>query len=169
MVAVPGRPFAAWLVDCFGLPRMERTVELVLGFASVGMSIGMLAAIPWLVRRLPSDHFVRPHGGKPLWKSLLQNLVGVSVVAVGILLLVLPGQGVLTILIGLSILDLPIKHRVVAWLLRRPAIRDTLQKLRERMKQPPLLFPDTSPRDRARPSSPPTCERGGPSEGNLPS
>jgi hypothetical protein len=46
-----------------------------------------------------------------------------------------------TILIGLMILDLPIKHRVLGRLLRRPRIQATVQRLRADFERPPLIIP----------------------------
>ena len=42
----------------------------------------------------------------------LKNLLGVGCLFFGVLLLVLPGQGVLTIVVGLALLDFPGKYRL---------------------------------------------------------
>ena len=63
----------------------------------------------------------------------------------GIAMLVLPGQGIITILFGLSIVDLRIKRRVLRWLLERPAIEKSVQRLREKAGQPPLVIPPAHP------------------------
>ncbi|MBX3212840.1 MAG: hypothetical protein KF850_12450 [Labilithrix sp.] len=116
-------------------------LELVIGIMSVAMFLGTLVAIPWFVRRLPADYFVRPPPERGLAKRIAQNLLGVTFIAAGIAMLVLPGQGILTILIGVSIVDLPVKHRLMRWLLLRPAIQDGIQRLRTRAGKPPLLLP----------------------------
>ncbi|MBX3200331.1 MAG: hypothetical protein KF894_19495 [Labilithrix sp.] len=116
-------------------------LELVIGIVSVAMFLGTLVAIPWVVRRLPADHFVRPPPQHGLARRIAQNLLGVTFIAAGIAMLVLPGQGILTILIGVSIVDLPVKHRLMRWLLLRPAIQDGIQRLRARAGKPPLLLP----------------------------
>jgi hypothetical protein len=120
---------------------MSRTLELLLGIASIVMAVGMLAAIPWVVRRLPQDYFVRPTGSRSLPVRVFRNSVAVLLVSLGAALLVLPGQGIVTILLGLSILDLPIKHRALAWLFRRPKIQHGIQRLRAKVGRPPLLIP----------------------------
>ncbi|MBX3219481.1 MAG: hypothetical protein KF795_03110 [Labilithrix sp.] len=121
---------------------MVRTLELVIGIVSVAMFVGTLAALPWFVRRLPADHFVRPPPKRGLARRIAQNLVGSTFIAAGIAMLVLPGQGIVTILIGLSIVDLPIRRRAVRWLLRQPAIEQAVQRLRERDGKPPLVIPE---------------------------
>lgn len=120
---------------------MSRTVELIIGIVSIAMFVGTLAAIPWLVRRLPPDYFVRPPPKQSLPKKFARNVLGLSLIAAGIAMLVLPGQGVLTILIGLSIVDLPIKHRIMRWLLQRPKIEEGVQRLRSKAGKPPLVIP----------------------------
>lgn len=120
---------------------MTRTLELVIGIASVAMFVAMLAGIPWVVSRLPADYFVRPRAKHSLPKTIARNVVGFALIALGIAMLVLPGQGILTILFGLSIVDLPMKRRLFRWLLERPGVARAVQRLRHRAGQPPLIIP----------------------------
>ncbi len=120
---------------------MARTLELIVAIASIAMFVGTLAAIPWLVRRLPVDHFVRPPPKHSVPKMIARNVLGFILVAAGIAMLVLPGQGILTILLGLSIVDLPIRQRVFRWLLLRPRVVEVMQGLRTRAGKPPLVIP----------------------------
>ncbi len=51
---------------------------------------------------------------------VLRNIAGFALVALGMVGLVLPVlQGILFIVIGLALIDLPIKHRIHHWLGRR--------------------------------------------------
>lgn len=120
---------------------MSHTVELIIGIVSITMCVGTLAAIPWLVRRLPADYFVRPPPRRSLPKKVARNATGLALVLAGAAMLVLPGQGIITILLGLSIVDWPIKHRVVGWLLQRPRIEQGVQRLRVKAGKPPLMIP----------------------------
>ena len=63
-------------------------------------------------------------------------------VAVGIALSVpgVPGQGVLTILAGLTLIDFPGRHPLVRSIIGRPAILAALNRLRARFKRPPLTL-----------------------------
>ena len=124
---------------------MARTLELIVAIASIVMFVGTLAAIPWLVRRLPADHFVRPPPKHSLPKMIARNVLGFILIAAGIAMLVLPGQGVLTILLGLSIVDLPIRQRVFRWLLMRPKVVEVMLGLRARAGKPPLVIPEHVP------------------------
>ena len=120
---------------------MSRSLEIALGVVSIVMFIGTLAAIPVIVRRLPFDYFVRPPPRRPWPVKLLRNGLGFALIAAGIAMLLLPGQGVVTILIGLSIIDLPVKHRVLRWLLTRPKIQEGVQRMRSKVGKPPLAIP----------------------------
>jgi hypothetical protein len=120
---------------------MSRALELGLAIVSVVMALAMVAAVPWYVRRLSPDHFVRPPAKRSLALTILRNVAGAALVALGIVLLFLPGQGVLTILIGLTLLDLPFKHRVLMRLLQVPKIQEGMQRMRASAGQPPLILP----------------------------
>lgn len=124
-----------------GMPQVPRALEIALVVASIAMFVGSLAAVPWLLRRMPADHFVRPPEPTPLWRVLVRNSAGAMLVAMGILMLVLPGQGLLTILLGLSIMDLEVKHRIVRRLLCQKNVRHVVQKIRARAGKPPLVIP----------------------------
>jgi hypothetical protein len=120
---------------------MSHTVELIIGIVSVAMFVGMLLAVPWIVRRLPEDYFVRPPPEHSLPIKIGRNILGGALILAGLAMLVLPGQGILTIVFGLSIIDLPIKRRALAWLLQRPKIQKGVQTLRARAGKPALLIP----------------------------
>jgi len=75
------------------------------------------------------------------WGALiLKNLAGLLLVIAGIAMLIGPGQGILTILIGLILMDIPGKRPLEARLIRRPAILSSVNKLRARYNKPPLLM-----------------------------
>lgn len=101
--------------------------------------------IPWLVSRLPVDYFSRDEhptawaNRHPLVRVLLlvaKNLVGLLLVVLGVLMLVLPGQGILTIVAGIALIDFPGRHRVVQWIVARDPVMNALNWVRRRTKQP---------------------------------
>ena len=79
----------------------------------------------------------------------MKNLFGVFLVALGIVLSLpgVPGQGVLTILMGAMLLDFPGKRRVERWLLRRRGVFTSINRLRARFGRRPLELdaPATAP------------------------
>lgn len=121
---------------------MPRGLEIAIVIVSVAMFVGTIALIPWLVRRMPEDYFVRAPPKHSLAVKVGRNVLGLLLIAAGAAMLVLPGQGVLTILIGLSILDLPVKHRIMRRILLRPGVRRAVEALRSRAGKPPLVLPE---------------------------
>ena len=116
-------------------------------FASVATFVASLVTLPILVVRMPADYFVRDRTGDrwsahhPVIRIALltvKNLVGGLFVVAGILMLFVPGQGILTILIGLSLLDLPGRRAVERRLVSRPAVFEAINRIRARAGQPPL-------------------------------
>ena len=109
-----------------------------------------LIVVPLLVTRIPSDYFAHGRFHKKLWADhhlvlrmvLLtgKNLLGYVFVAAGIVMLVLPGQGILTILAGIMLLDFPGKYRLVRWIVGRPQVLRTLNWLRRRAGRSPLYL-----------------------------
>ncbi|MGI9249958.1 MAG: PGPGW domain-containing protein [Pseudohongiellaceae bacterium] len=124
-----------------------------LGIFSALMFVGSVLIIPWILIRLPADYFASPKRHSWLRESqypllylplrLLKNFAGITLVLLGIILLVLPGQGLLTIVIGIVLLDFPRKYKLESWLMQRKAIRQTANWLRQKYGRPPLRFSDS--------------------------
>lgn len=114
--------------------------------------IGSLIVIPLIVARLPENYFLedkrRTHNGDfpgSLTHTLLvylKNAVGLLLIVAGILMLVLPGQGLLTILIGLSLSNFPGKYTLERKLAARPAIFNAMNWIRRKYGIVPLLKPE---------------------------
>lgn len=129
-------------------PAVIWTVTL----GTLGLAIASAAAVPLLVVRLPADYFAearppflhRLMRAGPLGRLWLvfKNLLGVVLGLLGVAMLVLPGQGLLTILLALVLLDLPKKHLLERRLVRRPGVRRALDRLRARFDRPPFDIPD---------------------------
>ena len=101
--------------------RKAEGVDVLIGLtvASVIGFIGSLIAIPLILVRLPADyfdtrtprHWMKDH--HPLLRLLgliVKNVVGVVFLVAGFAMLFLPGQGLLTMLIGISLMDFPRKR-----------------------------------------------------------
>jgi hypothetical protein len=124
-------------------------IEL-LGILSVLTFIGSLIAIPWIIGRLPVNYFIlhrrmveQRHKRHPVLAKIIffaRNFVGTLFFLAGMAMLVLPGQGLITILIGISFMDFPGKHRIVDYLIRRPAVIRLLNWIRRKEKKPPFEF-----------------------------
>ena len=58
----------------------------------------------------------------------------------GVAMILLPGQGLITILIGISFMDFPAKQQLVDALVRRPRVIRLLNWIRQKEKKPPFQF-----------------------------
>lgn len=101
-----------------------------------------------MIGRLPVDYFVWPEKRfvfdrkrSSTWLFLAKNLYGVAFVLIGVALLILPGPGPVTILLGIALLDLPRKHRLVVHFASKSPLQRTLQWLRRRTGGDPFKFP----------------------------
>ena len=117
-----------------------------LGIISSFCFFASLALIPLIIGRLPQDYFVtlfHPDKEKQThFLRLLRYLLGILLLVAGILMLFLPGQGLLTMILGLSLLDFPGKQQLVENLLHRKSIRNTLNWIRKKRDTTPFLFPE---------------------------
>lgn len=108
-----------------------------------------LVIVSFILVKLPADHFSKSHRkkfaeGRHLMVRVPgvigKNIAGAFLVMLGIVLSLpgVPGQGLLTILLGLMLLDFPGKHRLEQKLLSRPSIVNAINGLRGRFGKPPL-------------------------------
>lgn len=120
------------------------------GGLSLFLFLGTLALLPILILRIPADYFAsekgerKPWQGKhPLIRSLLliiKNILGVILIAAGILMLFIPGQGLLTIFLGLVMLNFPGKYRLENRLIRIPRIYRGINWIRMKRGREPLIL-----------------------------
>jgi hypothetical protein len=117
-----------------------------LAISSLVMLAASVALLPWLLLRLPPDYLHRvEHERRPAhtWRHralhVARNGLALVVALAGVLMLVLPGQGLLTILAAAILSDLPGKHRVVRAILGRNHVLRAVNALRRRGHRPPLM------------------------------
>lgn len=124
------------------------TVLWAMGGVSLVMFVATLVAVPIVITRIPSDYFTRDqrrryllHGLHPLLGLvvlILKNLLGLVLLLAGIAMLVLPGQGILTIVISLTLLNFPGKYRLERWIIAWPAVFRSINWVRRRWNVPEL-------------------------------
>ena len=70
----------------------------------------------------------------------MKNILGFVLIAIGIVLSLpgVPGQGILTILLGLIMIDIPGKRPIEARIIKQPAVLAAVNKLRAKYDKPPL-------------------------------
>ena len=130
------------------LEMFEAYRSLIIWFGSISLFIFLfsLLTIKWLVALIPEDYFINRKASKMrssnpvLWYIVLiiKNVVGYSLVLGGIMMLVLPGQGVFTIIIGLMLSNYPGKYSIERKFIAIPSILKSINWLRQKSSKPPL-------------------------------
>ena len=141
VVPAPMEPLFDWIL-------LHRSELELLGLISLAAFVVTLIALPLAVVYLPEDYFVRdrrkgtaPSRRHPLaWFALaaMKNVLGVLFVLAGLAMLVLPGQGLLTIAVGLTLMNFPGKYRLERRFVRQSVVRKALDRIRARAGKPPL-------------------------------
>ena len=130
-----------------------------------GLTLALAAVsallVPVMLARLPEDYLLTEHDplrvrlAEASWPGRLEivgrNLLGLILLLLGVAMLFMPGQGMLTVLVGLALTDFPGKRRLERRLLARPGVGKAVDWLRARKSQPPFLLvrPADAPEDAA--------------------
>lgn len=113
------------------------------------MLVMNILAILIVIVKIPADYFSPNYTynflpGKPWylrWGAvILKNLLGLVLLIAGVAMLIGPGQGIMTILLALIMLDIPGKRPLEARIIQRPTVRDAINKVRKRYNKPPLIL-----------------------------
>ena len=115
----------------------------------VGTFFINLAIVSLILVKIPANHFSKSRktqfwsGPRPLLHAagvVGKNIGGLLLVAIGIVLSLpgVPGQGLLTVLLGIMLLDFPGRRGLEQKLLSRPSIVNAINRLRARFGKKPL-------------------------------
>ncbi|SER04225.1 hypothetical protein SAMN05421690_100674 [Nitrosomonas sp. Nm51] len=124
-------------------------VLIQLSIISLISFIASLVVIPIILIRLPHDYFdinVCRHWMKDhhpilrIFGLIAKNMLGGGFFLAGFIMLFLPGQGILTMLIGLSFIDFPKKRLLEARIIQQPVILRTINSVRQRYNKSPLTL-----------------------------
>ena len=112
--------------------------------------LGSTVVVAWLLIRLPATYFCDTYP-RDTWGNrhpvlrwiglLLKNLLGILLIALGgiMALPVIPGPGILMLVLGVMLLNFPGKRRLEQWLIRRTAVLRAMNRLRQHYGKPPLV------------------------------
>ena len=129
---------------------MNSDLLFLLGSLSIFILIISVFMMVLIISFLPEDYFKSENRNLissvqnsryPLLKLLVlitKNFFGVLLLLSGILMLVLPGQGVLTIITGLVFMDYPGKYKFERKLLRQKGVINSINWIRSRLSKPSL-------------------------------
>ncbi len=118
----------------------------ILAAASTLLFLLSLLLIPLFFIRIPGDYFMRNEkSSEKATKSplkivliIFRNFLGWLLMICGVAMLLLPGQGFLTIIISLTLIDFPHKRKFEYYLISRPLIIKTINRLRKKAGVAPL-------------------------------
>lgn len=126
------------------------TIDILIGLtvASIVGFAGSLVIIPLILVQLPADyfdmrvprHWMREH--HPILRVIglaLKNVIGHVFILAGFIMLFLPGQGLLTMLIGISLIDFPGKRKLESRIIGRASVLKTINNMRDKFGKPPLV------------------------------
>ena len=118
----------------------QTSVQVGLVSFSVLAVVASIVLVPRFLAALPPNYLHSHHEPKQtLLLRIALNLLGGLLMLLGLAMLVLPGQGLLTLLVGLLLVDFPGKHRLVRGMLGKPKVLSVVNKLRSHRGAPPLL------------------------------
>jgi hypothetical protein len=128
-----------------------------LTWSNIGLGVGLFlgsllisfVAIAIVMVKIPANYFSSHYKqdflpGSPWlvrWGAvILKNILGLFLIFLGVLLSLpgVPGQGILTILLGLIMIDIPGKRPLEARIIKRPTVLAAVNNLRGRYSKPPL-------------------------------
>lgn len=138
-----------WLAELWASITWDK-IAIGVGLFLASLTISF-AAIAVVMVKIPanyfSSHYKRDFLPNSTWlvrwgAVILKNILGIFLIILGILLSLpgVPGQGILTILLGLIMLDIPGKRPLEARIINRPTVLSAINKLRERYGKPPLVM-----------------------------
>ncbi len=133
----------AWLHEHFG----GKVLTSVVVVSVLAFLLGVMVT-PLVLIRLPPDYFVRRESAPPpsltvgrVLALAARNLLGGVLILLGLAMLVLPGQGLITVLVGVLVLDFPGKRAWQRKLVARPGVLRVINRLRARAGRAALEMP----------------------------
>ena len=139
----------------FGMDQLNPEWFVTIGLISIAMFVLTLLIVPIVVVKMPENYFTDQNRHKSRWAHLhpvlryaliaLKNLAGLILLVMGILMLVLPGQGLLTIFFGVALMDFPGKFAIERRFVSHPKVLNSINWIRKKANRKPLLFNTENP------------------------
>ena len=128
--------------------QTNETVVWWLVASSVFTFVFSLILVPMMVVRIPADYFShekrqhkRPEKYPPVVRIvilIIKNVMGIVLLLAGILMLVLPGQGLFTMFVGTMMMNFPGKYKLERWVVARGPVLKSINWMRKRAGHEPL-------------------------------
>ncbi len=136
-----------WLSDKWSSLTWS-SILIAVGIFLASMIVSIVIVVVMAVK-IPANYFSSHYHADFLpdsswltrWSAtILKNVAGAILVAAGVVMLIGPGQGILTILVGLILMDIPGKRPLEARIIKRPTVLAAVNKLRSKYNKPPLIL-----------------------------
>lgn len=114
-----------------------------LTLASVIMALASMVIIPVLIVKMPADYFSYQKRHRS-WTTtrlifyVFRNALALVLFIAGSIMLILPGQGLLTILVAVAVSDVPGKYKLELYILNQPRVLRAMNWIRKRYGKKPL-------------------------------
>ncbi len=128
---------------CLAIFGWLKAHGLVVGIISGASLVGSVFLCALVIAYLPFDYFISKRRANRIRQPILiflKNVLAVILIIVGLILIPLPGQGILTVLIGLVISDIPGKRKLERRIISSPAVLSALNHIRSRFNRPLLVL-----------------------------
>jgi hypothetical protein len=116
-------------------------LSLIVSFAAIAVVMVNVPATYFSIRHrrefMTGRHWFVRSGA-----IIAKNILGLALMVLGVLLSLpgVPGQGILTILLGLIMLDIPGKQALEAWIIQQPKVLAAVNRLRAKYNRSPLVL-----------------------------
>ena len=99
--------------------------------------------IPYLILRLPKSYFVRELFERPSQNLILiffKYIIGYLLIIFGLIMLVTPGQGLISILLGITLIPSTRRNKLIIYLIRLKGVQSSLNFIRVKFKKEQFHF-----------------------------
>ena len=127
----------------------NRSILIWLTSLSTLTFFGTILLIPVILIRMSAEYFVTPERTPiferqhPLMRFtllLLKNILGLIFIIAGFVMLFIPGQGLLTIFIGITLINFPGKRKLEQRLILHPKVLPIINSIRQKAGKTPLII-----------------------------
>ena len=130
------------------LKEHQTTIAILSGLSFAAFLLSLLS-LPWMICRIPEDYFLGSYSREQEHRPMIirivtrgvKNLLGAGLFLVGLVMIFIPGQGLLTMCLGLVVMDFPGKNKLLKKLVGMEKVRISLNWIRGKKKVTPLRFP----------------------------
>ena len=140
-----------WLTGLFSSLPFTGLGVIVGTILFVGTFLGSIALVVFFLIRLPPTYFHPSHDRRWMDEQhrvvrccgiIVKNIIGAILVVLGIVMSLpgIPGQGILTVLVGMMLLDFPGKREWEYTIVSRPRFLRVINQLRKKFSKPPLVL-----------------------------